>query len=162
MNFSCQPVDASFFDTAPMRFVNVVDLDATPGEVFSIFEDSESWPHWFDGMKKVQWTTGKPYGVGSERTVWMTPVTVAEHFFRWEKDRRMSFYFTGHSRPLAHALAEDYLLESGATGKTRFTYTVAMRPRMLVRMGGPLSHAYFGSMFRNASRGLSRYVAKAH
>jgi hypothetical protein len=28
MRFPCHPVDASFFDTAPMRFKNVVELDS--------------------------------------------------------------------------------------------------------------------------------------
>jgi uncharacterized protein YndB with AHSA1/START domain len=161
MHFSCHPVDASFFETAPMRFTNVVELDARPAEVFAIFEDGDTWPKWFSSMNKVAWTSKKPHGVGSERTVWMTPVTLDEHFFAWEKDRRLSFYLTGHSRPLAHALAEDYLLEEIEPGKTRFTYIVAMEPRLLVRMGGPLSRAYFGSMLRNACKGLQRYVAKA-
>jgi hypothetical protein len=50
MRFSCHPVDASFFDTAPMRFKNVVDLDARLAEVFAIFEDGESRPKWFSGI----------------------------------------------------------------------------------------------------------------
>ena len=44
MRFPCHPVDASFFDTASMRFKNVVELDAPPEKVFAIFEDRESWP----------------------------------------------------------------------------------------------------------------------
>ncbi|MDM0107015.1 hypothetical protein QTH97_18865 [Variovorax sp. J22R24] len=47
MHFQCRPVDASFFDTAPLQFKNVADLDASPSKVFAIFEDGESWPHWF-------------------------------------------------------------------------------------------------------------------
>ncbi len=159
MRFACHPADASFFDTAPMRFMNVVDLDATPARVFAIFDDASSWPKWFAGMHKVVWTSAEPHGVGATRTVWMTPLlTLDEHFFRWEPGRRLSFYMTGLSQPLAHALAEDYLLEETAPGKTRFTYRVAMEPRVLVRMGGPLSRMYFGSMFRNACNGLQSYV----
>jgi hypothetical protein len=37
MRFSCRPVDASFFDTAPMRFKNVVELGAPPASVFPFF-----------------------------------------------------------------------------------------------------------------------------
>jgi hypothetical protein len=103
MPFSCRPVEASFFDTAPMRFKNAVELDARPAQVFAIFEDGESWPRWFAGIRKVVWTSKLPYGVGTTRTVWLTLGTVDEHFFRWEQDRRLSFYLTalvfagGHS-----------------------------------------------------------------
>ena len=44
MRFPCHPVDASFFDTARMRFRNTVELAARPADVFAIFEDGESWP----------------------------------------------------------------------------------------------------------------------
>jgi hypothetical protein len=150
MRFPCHPVDASFFDTAPMRFRNTVELAARPADVFAIFEDEESWPRWFHGINKVVWTGNKPYGV-----------TVEERFFRWEQDRRFSFYLSGHSMPLAHALAEDYLLHEVAAGETRFTYSVAIEPRLALSIGGPIARTYFGSMVRNACKGLQDYVLKA-
>ena len=42
MRFTCRPVDTSFFDTAPMRFENVVELDAPPATVFAIFDDEQT------------------------------------------------------------------------------------------------------------------------
>jgi carbon monoxide dehydrogenase subunit G len=161
MRFPCHPVDASFFDTAPMRFKNTVELAARPADVFAILEDGETWPKWFHGIRKVVWTSNKPYGVGTTRTVWLTGLSVDEHFFRWEQDRRFSFYLTGHSIPLAHAFAEDYLLEAVAPNKTRFTYSVAIEPRLALSIVGPIAKTYFGSMFRSACKGLQSYVLKA-
>src|SRR5215471_2158479 len=161
MRFPCRPVDASFFDTAPMRFRNAVELAARPADVFAIFEDGESWPRWFHGIHKVVWTSDKPYGVGTTRTVWLTGVTVQELFFRWERDRRFSFYLTGHSMPLFHALAEDYLLEELAPGKTRFTCSVAIEPRVAFRTGGPIARTLFDSTLKNACKGLQSYVLNA-
>jgi hypothetical protein len=43
MRVPCHPVDTPFFHTAPMRFRNVVELNARPAEMFAIFEDGESW-----------------------------------------------------------------------------------------------------------------------
>jgi hypothetical protein len=161
MRFACHPVDATFFESAPMRFENVVDLDASPTKVFATFEDGESWPNWFKSIHKVTWTSRKPYGVGTTRTVWLPPVSIDEHFFRWEPNRRFSFYASGLSLPMAHALAEDYLLEEVSPGKTRFTYRVAIEPRLMVAIGGPVSRLYFGSMFKRACKNLQAYVRKS-
>ena len=158
MYFDCRPVDASFFETAPMRFRHEVDLDAAPAKVFVIFDDENSWPKWFHAIHKVEWTSPRPHGVDSIRTVTLATATLFEHFFCWEEDRRCSFYLTGTSVPLAHALAEDYLLEEVAPGKTRFTYRVGIEPRMAVAAGGPLSHMYFESMFKSAVEHLKTYV----
>jgi hypothetical protein len=94
MRFTCRAVDTSFFDTAPMRFKNVVELDAPPAMVFAIFDNEQSWPEWFRAIHKVVWTSNRPHGVGSTRTVSLSTVTIYERFFRWEQDRRCSFYLT--------------------------------------------------------------------
>jgi len=161
MHFDCHPVEPSFFDHAPMRFHHEVDLDATPAEVFAIFDDETSWPKWFKAIHKAEWTSPAPHGAGSTRTVTMATATLFEHFYCWEQDRRCSFYLTGTSMPLAHALAEDYLLEETAPGKTRFTYRVGIEPRLPVAAGGPLSHMYFDAMFKSACENLQTYVRKA-
>jgi hypothetical protein len=141
-----------------MRFRNAVDLDAPPARVFSIFQDGDSWPKWFRAIHKVVWTSSKPHGIGTTRTVSLAAATVDEQFFRWEPDRRCSFYVTAQSVPVAHAFAEDYLLEQLAPGRTRFTYSVGVEPRLLVAIGGPLSRMYFDSIFRSACDGLKSYV----
>jgi hypothetical protein len=161
MHFDCRPVDASFFETAPMRFENAVELNATPAKAFAILADGPSWPEWFRAMHKVVMTSPEPYGVGTTRTVSLAAATVEEHFFRWEPDRRFSFYVSGTSMPLAHAMAEDYLLEEIAPGKTRFTYRVALEPHLAVALGGPFSRMYFESMFKSACEGLRSHVEKS-
>jgi hypothetical protein len=80
-----------------MRFRHEVDLDATPAKVFAIFDDESSWPKWFHAIHKVEWTSPRPHGVDSTRTVTLATATIFEHFFRWEQDRRCSFYLTGAS-----------------------------------------------------------------
>jgi hypothetical protein len=158
MRFPCNPVDSTFFDIAPMRFKTEIELAARPADVFAIFEDGDSWPRWFCGIRTVVWTSNKPYSVGTTRTVWLTGVTIDELFFRWEPDRRFSFYLTGHSMPLFHAFAEDYLLEELAPGVTRFIYSVAIEPALALRIGGPVARRYFDSMFANACKGLQSYI----
>jgi hypothetical protein len=88
-------------------------------------------------------------------------IALDEHFFRWEPGRRFSFYGTGASMPLVHALAEDYLLEELAPGKTRLTYSVAMEARAALRIGGLPARAFFDSTFRKACKGLQSYLVNA-
>lgn len=160
MPFPCSPVDATFFDSAPMRFVHVGEIPACAADVFALLKDPDSWPRWFDGIKRVQVTTPPPYGQGLERTVWLDALTVYEHFFRWEEGRRFSFYFKAHSVPLARRFAEDYLVEDIAPGRCRFTYTVALEPSLLFKLGGPIGRIMLDRMFRKAPPALARYVEK--
>jgi hypothetical protein len=161
MHVDCRPVDDSFFDTAPMRFRHEVDLDATPAKVFAIFDDQNSWPKWFKAIHEVEWTSPAPHGVGSTRNATLATFTLFERFYCWEPDRRCSFYLTGASMPLFHALAEDYLLEETAPERTRFAYRVVLEPRLPVAAGGPLSRMYFDSMLKSACKNLQGYVLKA-
>ena len=158
MHFDCRAVDASFFDTAPMRFRHEVDLDATPARVFAIFDDESGWPKWFQAIHKIEWTSSAaarhrldPHGHTGDGDIVRT-------LFLLGAGSPVLVYLTGTSMPLAHALAEDYLLDEVAPGKTRFTYRVAMEPRMPVAAGGPLSHLYFDSMFKSACEHLQAYV----
>lgn len=158
MQFECRPVDASFLDTAPWRFDNAIEIDAAPARIFAALEDGPSWPRWFHAMHKVVMTSPEPYGVGTTRTVSLAAATVDEQFFAWEQDRRFSFCATRTTAPLAHAMAEDYLLEDLGEGRTRFTYRVALEPHLAVAVGGPFSRMYFDGMFRSACQNLKTYI----
>src|SRR5262249_61315072 len=104
MRFPCRPVDASFFETAAMRFKNAVDLDARPDDVFAILDDGDSWPRWFGGMRKVAWTSEKPHGVGSTRTAWLTAGAGDGDLFPWGASHPVLCFSTRPSMPPAQCL----------------------------------------------------------
>ena len=108
MRFPLRSVDDSFFATAPWRFINAVELPASAAEVFGVFEDGAQWPLWFKGIRRVIWTSPKPHGVGTTRTVELDTLTVYERFFRWQSGERFSFDLTAATAPIFRALAEDY------------------------------------------------------
>jgi hypothetical protein len=126
-----------------MRFRHAVDVPALP-----------ACARWFGPAASP--TAWGPPGLSGFRCL-----SVDEHFFRWEQNRRFSFYLTAHSMPLVHALAEDYLLEELAPGHTRFTYSVAIEPRRALSMAGPIARTRIDSLLRNACKGLQSYVLKA-
>ena len=158
MKFSCRTVDLAFLDSAPIRFVNEVEINASPERVFEIFEDGESWPKWFRDIVKVEWTSSKPFGVGTTRTVTLKTMTVYEKFIAWDPGKRFTFYFTGTSLPIAHAFCEDYQLEALSNGRTKFTYIVAFEPRLLIKMSGPIGRWIFGNMFRTGAKSLAAFM----
>lgn len=117
-----------FFDEAPARFVAEVDVAATPEDVFDAFEDAESWPQWALPIKKVEWTSPRPFGIGTTRTVTMIGGVGKEVFIAWERGKRMAFRFTETSMPNTAAFAEDYQVTDLGTGRTRVRWIMAMEP----------------------------------
>jgi hypothetical protein len=158
MAFKCRPADLDFLERAPVRFVNEIELDAPPARVFAIFEDAAAWPQWFKEIVTVEWTSPRPYGVGTTRTVTLTTVTVKEYFFVWEQDQHFAFYFTEISLPIAKALVEDYRLEDLGENRCKFIYTVGLEPTVWLRLGGSLVLKVYGKMFRQATENLATYV----
>ncbi|MBL4865473.1 MAG: SRPBCC family protein [Pseudomonadales bacterium] len=154
MEFPCRAVEESFLTTAPMRFVNEVILDAPPEGVFRMFEDGDSWSKWIKGLKRVEWTSPKPFGVGTTRTVTLDVMSVKEYFFIWEQNKRFTFYFTSTSMPFVKALCEDYLLEPIGEGKTKFTYTVACEPSLPLKLSGPIGKYALRKLFKDATQAL--------
>ncbi len=137
--------------------MNTVELGWSPERVFAVFEDGESWPRWFRGIQRVEWTSPKPWGVGTTRTVTLETLTAYERFFCWEPGRRFSFHFAAASLPLFRSMAEDYLLEPLPGGRTRFQYTVAVDPGAALKLGAPLARKTFESMFRAGALGLQQF-----
>lgn len=128
----CDPVGLDFLETAPHRFSNTVDLAITPKQLFEVFEDADAWPHWVRVINQVTWTSPKPRGVGTTRTVAMhAGLTVDEEFLAWEEGRPMSFRFNATTRKPIRGFLEDYRVEP-TPGGCRLTWAIALDA------GGPL------------------------
>ncbi|MDC0661383.1 SRPBCC family protein [Marinobacter sp. SS21] len=133
-------------------------MPATPEQVFAVFKDEHSWPQWFGVIDKVTWTSPKPFGVGTTRTVRLGPLKVDEYFFEWEENKRFSFYFTGTNLPFVKTLVEDYHLEALGPAITRFTYTVAYEPALPLKLSGPVGKAILGRSFKKGCQALVKYM----
>ncbi len=160
MQFSCRAVDLTFMDSAPLKFVNEVEINASPDQVFKVFEDEASWPKWFKDIVKVEWTSPKPFGVDTTRAVTLKAMTVYEKFIVWDPGKRFTFNFSATTMPFAHALLEDYLLEPVGNGKTKLIYTVALEPRLLIKSAGPIGKWILGKMFKDGAQSLVSYMAE--
>jgi hypothetical protein len=128
--FACQPVDESFLDTAPLRLRGTFDIPRPAAEVW----DELTAEHpllWCRILQDITWTSPRPFGVGTTRTVVaLGGLNVfKERFFRWEEGRRHSFVVEQASAPMFRRFAEDYLVEPAGADACRFAWTIAGEAR---------------------------------
>ena len=158
----CEHVDLSFIASAPFRFSNSVELAITPEQVFEVLADAEAWPQWAKIITNVTWTSPKPYGVGTTRTVNLRAGLVGdEEFLAWEPYSYLAFRFNACSTRAIAAFAEEYRVVA-TPGGSRLTWTVAQKPHALARLGlvlgAPVMKPTFGWFLTN----LRHYTDKRY
>jgi hypothetical protein len=151
--FALEPVDERFFATAPKRFVDTMDLPVPAEKVWADLTGDDAL-QWCRMIKRVTWTSPRPFGVGTTRTVRVAfgALVANERFFRWEEGRQKSFIIVEASLPLFRRLAEDYVVEQTSPDSSRFTWTIALEPTAAGRPGAPLTAAIMRSLFRDTRR----------
>lgn len=127
----CEVVGLDYFSKAPCLYKAVVEINATPEQIFACFEDENSWPEWALPITKVDWLSPKPYGLGTTRRVTMLKGGLVgdEVFIGWDYPKHMAFCFTDCSQTLIGAFGEDYQVTPLDNGKTRVQWTMAMTPK---------------------------------
>jgi hypothetical protein len=128
--FPCLPIGADFFESAPVRFTNAVELEASPHKLFAILDDEASWPVFAKpGIQKVTWTSPRPHGAGATRTVAMVGgMEVFERFLVWKEGEELQFELAGATQEVWTRFAERYRVTETAPGKCRLVWTVAYEP----------------------------------
>ena len=128
--FLCQTVDMTFFETAPFKYVAEVEFGVSAADVFASFENADDWPRWAMPIQRVEWTSPRPFGIGTTRTVYMMGgLTGFEEFIAWERGREMAFCFTHATRDNIESFAERYEVDELADNRCRVRWTMAMKPK---------------------------------
>jgi hypothetical protein len=146
--FRCEPVDESFFETAPVRMSAAFEVPKPAAEVWGELTGDDTL-HWCRILQRVSWTSPRPFGVGTTREVkalW-GGTFFREHYFRWEEGRQHSFYVVESTAPLARRFAEDYLVEPRGEDACRFTWTIAFEPKTLAIPGVPVNKALLRTLY---------------
>jgi hypothetical protein len=127
MTYALDPIDDTFFDTAPIVVPATIELDAPPQRVWDALGSDAMWS-WAPVIDRLQWMTPLN-GVPVRRLRLAGLATIEEEFYRWEEPYRATFRVTRSTRPLLHGLAEDFVLEALPGGRTRLTWTMALAPK---------------------------------
>ncbi len=151
--FKVAPCDEAFLNSAPERMADTMEIGRPADSVWADLTSDEtlSWCRALDG---VRWTSPRPFGQGTTRTV-RTPLgalALKEVYFRWEEGRRKSFYVAEATAPLFRRFAEDYLVEETSPSSCRFTWTVAFDAPPAARPGNPLNRLITRSLFSDTRR----------
>jgi polyketide cyclase/dehydrase/lipid transport protein len=151
--FSCQAVDQAFLESAPVRLRARFDIRLPAAAVWGELTSDQPLS-WCRILREITWTSARPFGVGTRRTVnalWGTNL-LREHYFLWEEGRRHSFYLLESTAPLFRSLAEDYLVEPTSEDSCRFTWTIALEPRAAARPATPLNRVLLKTLFTDTAR----------
>lgn len=124
-----EQLDEQGIRQAPVTIVNEVEIKASAAEVFAALEDGSLWPKWIPFIRQVDWTTPRPFGVGTCRIVTMIGGSkIDDEFFLWDDNERMAFWVRGMTKFKAfHAFGEIYELTPSPNG-TRLRWTVGVKP----------------------------------
>jgi hypothetical protein len=164
--FECTKVGLEFLDQTRNVFRVEEIVRATPEQVFEVFEDAHAWTVWAMPIQKVEWTSPKPFGVGTTRTVsMMGGMDGYEEFIAWERGKRMAFSFVGCSKDATEKFLEDYRVTDLGDGRCRVEWYMAMEPRGFSRhlmwMTRPIMRMANRRMFRKFREYTENYAASS-
>ncbi|MFT4048710.1 MAG: SRPBCC family protein [Solirubrobacterales bacterium] len=151
--FSAAPVDESFFSSAPVVLKDTFKIGLPASRVWDAITAPNAL-HWcrIIGDSGIEWTSEKPYGVGTTRTVNALKglSSMHEHFFIWDEGERKSFYVLEAAAPMFKRFAEDYVVTPTGETSCEFTWTIAYEPTLLG--AGPVNKAIMKTLFSDTRK----------
>ena len=123
---------AEWIHSAPVQASATRELDASPGEVFEALCDHESWPEWFETIKKVERFGSIETGVGSNRRVFINDrIAIDEEFNVWEPNTAWGFTILSMKLPVLKSMNELVTIEDLGEDRSKVTYTMGIAPKAL-------------------------------
>ncbi len=149
-----EPVDADYVHTGPVQRSMSKLIGCSADTLFRAFEDPVSWKKFLD--IDVEWTSPKPFGIGTTRTVTSKGLAIEEYFTGFEHGRLMAFRFDRTTLPMK-AFAEEWRIEPKADNVCELHWSYAYE------WGGPLKSVAspaFDTIFGlKGKRALDKLVA---
>ncbi len=150
--FTLEPIDESFFSSAPVVLSETFAVDRPASAVWDdlVADHPLSWCRILGSG--ISWKSPRPFGVGTKRTAKALKglSTLNEHFFIWEEGSRQAFYAESAAAPMFKRFGEDYRVEPAGENACTFTWTVAYEPTLLGK--GPLNRAIMRTLFSDTRR----------
>jgi hypothetical protein len=151
--FKAEPVDATFFETAPMRLRGKFAIPRPAAEVWAELTEDDTLS-WCRILQSVTWTSPRPFGVGTTREARALGGAniLKEEFFRWEEGRQKSFFVLESTSPMFRRFAEDYLVEPRGETSCRFVWTIAAEPKPAALLLTPGNKLILKTLFTDTAK----------
>jgi hypothetical protein len=154
MWFALRREDLGFIQRAPVVHVAEAAAMAPSRAVFTALADAADWPRWFPGVRAARYTSPPPHGVGTIREALVSGTRWVEEMIVWEPDCRWGWTVTHASLPFATAQVELFELRP-AGAATHVRWTLALEPRLLSRLGAPLTGRMMRGLWQRAMHNLA-------
>jgi len=155
-----KPITESFFKTANLRASASMEANCSPERLMETLAGDVVWTQWAPALKKVEWTSPKPYGQGAKRTVHLLGgQAVKENFFIWKENEQVAFYVEEGTMPGIESFAENYeitVLNNGQT--TRLVWTVAIQVIGIGALFAPVSRFFMELTFKRWLQNYKRIL----
>jgi uncharacterized protein YndB with AHSA1/START domain len=121
-------VERELVSTANARGVAEREMAVSAEQLFATLEDERLYSQWVPAIRQVTWTSAKPFGSGTTRTVSLVGgARVDEVFWAWEPDRRIGFSISASSMRWLSALTELYEITPVSPDRCKLRWTLAVR-----------------------------------
>jgi Polyketide cyclase / dehydrase and lipid transport len=151
-------VGDEFFEVAPFRYVNAVEVAVQPDQTWAALTADDALVSWSPLVTKVRWTSPRPFGVGTTREVTLLGLlTAREQYYRWEEGRRKTFTAAEVTVPGLRRLAEDFMVLGTPTG-SRLVWTIVLEPHPALKPVLRLADPITAWILRSVARGLQSRV----
>jgi len=161
--YPLEPTGEDLLRRAQAHSVAECEYPIAAQRLFALFEDGATWSEFFPVIRKVEWTSPRPFGVGTTRTVTVIGgVRLDEVFWAWKPGAQMGFAITAASNRAIQGLVElyDFLPLDDGRCKLRWEMGMEFSGRMRVaeaRMPASLQRTQTWCMKRLA-RLVSRHA----
>ena len=154
-----EDIDLAWIKSTKFSFTATSELNCSPDQLFDIFEDAHAWTVWAPSIKKVEWTSPQPFGVGTTRTVYLPGgMEGYEEFIAWQRGQRMAFKFTHCNKKSTRAFGEDYIVTDLGNGRCHLEWTMAMAPAGFSRVVLTLIKPFMARAVQKMLNNLAQYV----
>jgi hypothetical protein len=127
------PAGEDLLERAKASSITEREMAVSADALFSALEEGETWSKFFPVIRHVEWTSPRPFGKGTTRTVTLVGgVRLEEVFWTWEPGRNMGFAITAASNRSLKGLVETYDITPIDDQRCK------LRWRMGIELNGPM------------------------